>query len=77
MWYSEERGSNQVLLCALLPGESFQCTNRMDGKDKEPGYDSHYSPKGNEIIVFEACQILPRFVITFSKQEAKEREQED
>jgi len=77
MWYSEERGSNQVLLCSLLPGETFQCTDRMDGQGKEPGYDSHYSPKGNEIIVFESSQILPRYVITFSEQEAKEREQED
>jgi len=77
MWYSEERGSNQVLLCSLLPGETFQCTDRMDGQDRQPDYDSHYSPKGNEIIVFEAAQILPRYVITFSEQEAKEREQED
>jgi len=67
MWYSEERGSDQVLLCSLLPGLTFQCTERMDGSDRQPGYDSHYSPKGHEIILFESSQILPRYIITFSQ----------
>jgi len=67
--YHEERGSNQVLLCSLLPGNTFQCTERMDGKDRQAGFDSHYSPKGHEIIVFESAQILPRYVITFSQDD--------
>jgi hypothetical protein len=44
MWYSEERGSSQILMCKLLTGKSYQCTGRMDGQDRMPGYDSHYSP---------------------------------
>jgi len=71
MWYSEERGSNQVLLCSLLPGLTFQCTERMDGSDRQAGFDSHYSPKGHEIILFESAQILPRYIITFSQDDSK------
>lgn len=33
--------------------------------------------EGNEIIVFESAQILPRYIITFEAKEAEEREQED
>jgi hypothetical protein len=77
MWYSEERESSQILMCKLLTGKSYQCTGRMDGQGRVVGYDSHYSPKGNEIIVFESSQILPRYIITFEEKEAAEREQED
>jgi hypothetical protein len=77
MWYSEERESNEILLSALLQGESFQCTERMDGQGLKPGYDSQISPKGNEIIVFNQSQILPRYIIKFEANEDKERSQED
>jgi len=76
MWYSAERESNQILMCKLLPGKQFQCSERMDGKSGEKGFHSHLSPAGNEVIVFKPCQILPRYIITFKKREAKEREQE-
>jgi len=76
MWYSEERSSNKILLSKLLPGKCYQCTGRMDGQDRMPGYDSHYSPKGNEIVIFHAYQTLPRYILTFKSQDAGEREQE-
>eukprot|EP01111_Echinosteliopsis_oligospora_P017019 TRINITY_DN7246_c0_g1_i1.p1 TRINITY_DN7246_c0_g1~~TRINITY_DN7246_c0_g1_i1.p1 ORF type:complete len:527 (-),score=178.37 TRINITY_DN7246_c0_g1_i1:154-1650(-) len=76
MFYSEDRGSDQVLLSQVLMGKSFQCDGRMDGADCKKGYNSHYSPKGNEIVVFEPAQILPRYIITFSSNDAEEREQE-
>lgn len=44
MWYSEERDSDQILLSKLSTGKVYQCTGRMDGQDRQPGYDSHYSP---------------------------------
>eukprot|EP00029_Vermamoeba_vermiformis_P002703 TRINITY_DN13076_c0_g1_i1.p1 TRINITY_DN13076_c0_g1~~TRINITY_DN13076_c0_g1_i1.p1 ORF type:complete len:476 (+),score=168.73 TRINITY_DN13076_c0_g1_i1:69-1496(+) len=77
MWYSEERNSTQLIMAKILTGKSFKCTGRMDGQDHVPGYDSHYSPKGNEVIVFESGQCLPRYVVTFEEREAQEREQED
>eukprot|EP01127_Copromyxa_protea_P017813 TRINITY_DN5489_c0_g1_i1.p1 TRINITY_DN5489_c0_g1~~TRINITY_DN5489_c0_g1_i1.p1 ORF type:complete len:437 (+),score=115.35 TRINITY_DN5489_c0_g1_i1:164-1312(+) len=64
MWYSEERESDQILLCSLLPGKEFQCKERMDGEGLKKGYDSHFSPKGNEIIIFNPSQILPRYIIS-------------
>jgi len=77
MFYSEERDSDQILLCKLLRGKCFKCSGRMDGGDRQLGYDSHTSPKGNELVLFESDQILPRYIITFSSQEDQEREQED
>jgi hypothetical protein len=77
MWYSEERESDEILLSALLQGETYQCTGRSDGEGLQTGYDSHISPKGNEIIVFNQSQILPRFIIKFEENEGQEREQED
>jgi hypothetical protein len=77
MWYSEERDSSQILLCKLLTGRTFKCEGRMDGKPCMDGYDSHFSPKGNEIIMFASAGCLPRYIIKFTKQDEQEREQED
>jgi len=57
-------------------GNPFQCTERIDGQNGVQGYHSNISPKKNEYIVFKGSQILPRFIITFKKREAKERDQE-
>ncbi len=35
-----------------MRGNSYQCSARMDGAGQKGGYDSHFSPKGNEIIIF-------------------------
>jgi len=40
------------------------------------GFDSHASPKGNEVVVFESAQVIPRYIITVHEKEAQEREQE-
>jgi len=76
LWYSEERDSDQVLLCKLLPGKPYKCTKRMDGKGLVKGYHSHTSPKGNEVVIFDPDQILPRYIIYFESKEAGDREQE-
>jgi len=71
------KGLNQVLVCSLLPGEILQCKGKTNDRSKQQGYDSNYSLNGTGIIVFETSQILPKYIITFSVEEAKEREQED
>lgn len=76
LYYSAERGSNRILLCKLLTGKVFQCKNRMDGEGLKKGFDSHYSPKGNEIILFKDNQVLPRYIIEFEERDAEERDQE-
>jgi len=76
LWYSEERESDQVLLCKLLPGKAYKCTKRMDGQSCMKGHHSHIAPKGNEGVIFKPDQILPRYIIYFESKEAEEREQE-
>jgi len=76
LWYSEERESDQVLLSKLIVGNAFQCNKRMDGQGLKPGYDCHISPKGNEVVIFDTDQILPRYIITYVEKPAEEREQE-
>jgi hypothetical protein len=46
---------------------------RMDGQGLMKNFDSHQSPKGNEIVLFDSAQILPRYIIEFSEKDAKER----
>eukprot|EP01112_Ceratiomyxa_fruticulosa_P018209 TRINITY_DN5781_c0_g2_i1.p1 TRINITY_DN5781_c0_g2~~TRINITY_DN5781_c0_g2_i1.p1 ORF type:complete len:451 (-),score=105.37 TRINITY_DN5781_c0_g2_i1:85-1437(-) len=76
MYYSQERSSSQILLSQILVGKAYKCTTRMDGSDVMKGFDSHYSPKGNEVVIFQPDQILPRYIITFEENEDEEREQE-
>eukprot|EP01118_Nematostelium_gracile_P014107 TRINITY_DN5443_c0_g1_i2.p1 TRINITY_DN5443_c0_g1~~TRINITY_DN5443_c0_g1_i2.p1 ORF type:complete len:289 (+),score=102.83 TRINITY_DN5443_c0_g1_i2:389-1255(+) len=76
LWYSEERNSDQVLLSKLLAGKAHKCMRRMDGEGLVKGHHSHVSPKGNEIVIFDPDQILPRYIIYFESKEAEEREQE-
>ena len=77
LWYSDERESDQVLLCKVITGKMFHCKGRMDGQGCQPGHDSHLSPKENEIIIFQTRQILPLYVVTFIAKDDEEREQED
>ena len=76
MYYSDTRESDQILLCQILPGRAFKCHKRMDGQQNVPGYDSHISPHGNEIVIFNPDACLPRYIIRFSQQDETEREQE-
>lgn len=76
MWYSEEKDSEQILVAKLLQGETYKCQKRMDGSNCMKGYDSHFSPKGNEIIIFDPDACLPRYIIAYESQDEEEREQE-
>jgi len=72
------KGLNQVLVCSLLPGETYQCQGKVtNDRSKQDGFDSNYSANGTGIIVFDPPQILPKYIVSFSVQEAKERVQED
>jgi len=72
------KGLNQVLVCSLLPGITYQFKGKVtNDRSKQPGFDSNYSPNGTGIVVFDSYQILPKYIVTFSVEAAKEREQED
>jgi len=77
LWYSDERKSDQVLLCKVLTGKVYQCPGRIDGQGCQAGFHSHLSPKKNEIIIFEPKQILPLYVVTFKINDEEDRSQED
>lgn len=36
----------------LIRGKCWKVDKRTDGIGLKPGYDSHYSPGGNEIVIF-------------------------
>lgn len=65
-------GSNQLLLCKVLPGKSYECphTRQMNDAPLEPGYDSHIveaddSGRGKMLVIFDSSQILPTYIIHY------------
>ena len=67
-------GVNKLLLCKLLTGREYKIggTNptpgagggqRMLGAPLQAGYDSHVVNDGQEVVIFDAVQILPCYVI--------------
>jgi len=58
----------KMLVCSVLMGRVFKCTERLDGQGCKRGYDSHESPCGQEYVIFNAAQVLPCYVIEFTQQ---------
>ena len=67
-------GVNKLLLCKLLTGREYKIggTNptpgagggqRMLGAPLQAGYDSHVVNDGQEVVIYDAAQILPCYVI--------------
>ena len=67
LYSSNTRGSNQMLLCQILLGNVYRWKKRMDGKACVNGDDSHFSPKKNEIVIFNSRCILPKYIIEFER----------
>ncbi|ELR21503.1 Poly(ADPribose) polymerase catalytic domain containing protein [Acanthamoeba castellanii str. Neff] len=59
-------GCGKLLVCAVLMGRIYKCEDLMHGAPCTPGFDSHMSPCEGELILFEAAQVLPCFVITIA-----------
>jgi hypothetical protein len=58
----------KMLVCAVLMGRTYNCPDRMDGESCMLGYDSHTSPCGEELVLFDAAQVLPCYLINFSSE---------
>ena len=63
-----------LILCRVLPGKSFDVSkeNIKVGGELEPGYDSHRvnaqeDGYGEELVLFNPDQVLPCYVINYSK----------
>ena len=59
------RGASTLLLCQVLPGKVFRCTNLIHGEPLESGHDSHTSPDGKELVIFNSYHILPSYVVHY------------
>jgi aprataxin and PNK-like factor len=55
----------KMLVCAVLMGRIYTCPAVMEGVGCRRGYDSHTSPCGEELILFDAAQVLPCYLVVF------------
>ena len=58
-----------MLLCRVLPGKTFDVTERCDGKPLRSGYQSHRlkadaNGYGQELVIDNPKQILPCYILT-------------
>ena len=61
------RGASKLLLCQVLPGKVYRCTNLIHGELLERGHDSHTSPDGKELVIFNSHHILPSYVVHYGE----------
>ncbi|CAF1404341.1 unnamed protein product [Adineta steineri] len=59
------KGATKLLLCQILQGKVFQCTQLIHGADLKDGYDSHCSPDKKELIIFRSDYILPQYIVHY------------
>ncbi|CAF1990936.1 unnamed protein product [Rotaria magnacalcarata] len=59
------KGSTKLLLCQVLQGKVYQCTQLITGADLQHGYDSHCSPCKKELIIFRSDLILPQYIVHY------------
>jgi len=60
------RKGSKFLLCKVLLGKVFKCTSHMMGAPCKTGYNSHISPNGQEIVIFDTDQILPTYIVHYT-----------
>ncbi|KJE97783.1 hypothetical protein CAOG_07882 [Capsaspora owczarzaki ATCC 30864] len=61
-------GHTKLLVCQVLLGRSHRCTELILGQERVPGFDSHVSPDGRELVVFDSAHILPCYIVHFEKR---------
>jgi len=59
------RGCSKFLLCQVILGKTFKCTTLIHGQPCKTGYNSHISPCGKEIVIFDTNQILPYYIVHY------------
>jgi hypothetical protein len=60
--YSDQK---HLLLCYVIVGKAFKMNNVITGCELTKGYDSHISPNGQEVVIFNTDLIIPCYKITF------------
>ncbi|CAF2070307.1 unnamed protein product [Rotaria magnacalcarata] len=59
------KGSTKLMLCQILQGKVYQCTQLIVGADLQDGFDSHCSPDKKELIIFRSDYILPQYIVHY------------
>ncbi|XP_005100639.1 uncharacterized protein LOC101862421 [Aplysia californica] len=60
-------GASKLMLCQVLPGKIYKCKKIIAGASLQEGFDSHTSPCGKELVIFDSASIWPCYVIYFTK----------
>jgi len=63
--------ASRMLLSKVLIGKQFQCPGLMIGAALKKGYDSHLSPCGTEVVIYDNAQVLPCYIVHFASGYAK------
>lgn len=63
-------GGAKFLLCQVLVGQTYKMPKVQMGCGLKPGYHSHSSPCGSEIVIFNMDQILPTYIVHFGGRAA-------
>lgn len=58
----------KLLLCQVVLGKIYHCTKLIHGAPLQAGYDSHMSPDGKEVVIFNSEHILPSYVVHYTKK---------
>jgi len=63
----QAHGAQTALLSKVLQGNVYRCTKRMFGAGLTDGFHSHRSPDGRDFIIFDVSQILPSYIVHYTK----------
>lgn len=60
------RDSRRLFLCLVIVGKAFRMDKVVTGCPLTDGYDSHISPDGSEVVIFDTDCIMPLYVVKWT-----------
>jgi len=60
---SYSRGNPYLLICLGFVGKAFKMASVITGCPLTDGYDSHISPCGSEVVIFNPNHVLPCYKV--------------
>jgi hypothetical protein len=73
LWPVQSGQLVQIILFKVLPGRVFHCDKVEQGREPEPGYDSHESPHSLEWYLPLDGQSCPSAVLTIKASDEGDR----
>eukprot|EP01080_Neovahlkampfia_damariscottae_P002732 gene2732-3927_t len=65
---SYSHGNPYLFLCLVYVGKAYKMQNVVTGCSLTKGYDSHISPCGSEVVIFDTDCILPCYKVKYTTQ---------